>query len=128
VVPQLRPLHFLQGLIYVAIVILARRRNISAYGAGIFIAVVWNSLNLFVTHLMLEGSRLFWSWIHTGQLQRVDTMLVTMGGIGHFILIAGCVAAMVQEKSEPKKWRKFATGATATLVYFGAIVALARPK
>lgn len=127
-VPQLRLLHLLQGLIYVAIVVLAWRRNIRAYGAGIFIAVVWNGLNLFVTYLMLAGTRIFWSWIHTGQLRRVDTMMVAMGGIGHFILIAGCVAAMVQQKTEPKKWSKFATGAAATLAYFGIIVALARPK
>ena len=43
-VPELRPLHFLQALIYVAVVILARRNNAFALGAGFTIAVAWNCL------------------------------------------------------------------------------------
>ena len=43
-VPELRSLHFLQALIYVAVVILARRNNAFALGAGFTIAVAWNCL------------------------------------------------------------------------------------
>ena len=46
-VPQLRLLHILQALIYVAIVILARRNNVFALGAGFTIAVAWNCLEFF---------------------------------------------------------------------------------
>ena len=59
VLPELRLLHVLQALIYVAIVILARRNSMWAIGAGLTIAVAWNSLNLFVTHNMQRGSRCF---------------------------------------------------------------------
>jgi hypothetical protein len=45
VLPELRLLHVLQALIYVAIVILARRSGMWAIGAGLTIAVAWNSLN-----------------------------------------------------------------------------------
>src|SRR5580704_10797923 len=41
-VPQLRLLHLLQAFIYVAVVILARRNNVYALGAGFTIAVAWN--------------------------------------------------------------------------------------
>src|SRR6202020_599099 len=43
-VPELRPLHFLQAHIYVAVAILARGSNVFAFGAGFTIAVAWNCL------------------------------------------------------------------------------------
>src|SRR6187401_979054 len=61
VLPELRLLHVLQALIYAAIVILARRNSMWAIGAGLTIAVVWNSLNIFVTHNMQRGVTAFWS-------------------------------------------------------------------
>jgi hypothetical protein len=51
-VPQLRLLHAFQALIYVAVILLARRNRASGFGAGIAIAVAWNSLQLFVTQNM----------------------------------------------------------------------------
>ena len=71
VLPELRLLHFLQALIYVAIVILARRNSMWAIGAGLTIAVVWNSLNIFVTHNMQRGVTAFWSLLQTGQMREL---------------------------------------------------------
>jgi hypothetical protein len=127
VVPQLRLLHLLQALIYVAIVILARRNSVFALGSGVTIAVAWNCLNLFVTHLMQAGAVAFWSVLHTGQIRRLDTMMVTLGGIGHFVLIIACLAALIQTR-ESKKWWKFLVGGLITLGYFALIVAIARPR
>src|ERR1700722_5334928 len=84
--PQLRPLHFLQALIYIAVVILARRNNVFALGAGFTIAVAWNCLEIFGPHLMQAGAGMFWSFLHTGQVPHLVTMMVPIGGIGHFIL------------------------------------------
>jgi hypothetical protein len=128
VVPQLRLLHTLQALIYVAVVILARRNSAWAFGAGVTISVVWNSLNLFVTHLMQAGAIAIWSFLKTGQVQRLDTMMVTVGGIGHFILVAACLAAFLQLGTDSVKWRKFVGGGVVTLAYFALIVAIARPR
>jgi hypothetical protein len=127
VVPQLRLLHLLQAFIYVAIIILARRNNVFALGAGITIAVAWNCLNLFVTHLIQAGALAFWSFVRTGQIRRLDTMMVTLGGIGHFVLIIACVAALIQT-TDSKKWWKFLVGGLMTLGYFALIVAIARPR
>ena len=44
VIPQLRLLHAFQAVIYVAVVLLARRDSALGFGAGITIAVAWNSL------------------------------------------------------------------------------------
>src|ERR1700728_2076376 len=65
-VPELRLLHFLQALIYVAVVILVRRNNVFALGAGFTIAVAWNCLEFFGPHLMQAGAVLLWTFLHTG--------------------------------------------------------------
>ena len=126
-VPQLRLLHLLQGLIYVAVIVLAYRESPSGFGAGATIAVVWNSLNLFVTHLMQAGAVAFWWFLRTGQVRRLDTMMVMLGGIGHFVLIAASLKALIESRAD-RKWRKFLAGGVATLAYFAAIVAIARPS
>ncbi len=128
VVPQLRLLHSLQALIYVAVVILARRNSEWGFGAGVTISLVWNSLNLFLTHLMQAGAIAFWSFLRTGQLRRLDTIMVTLGGIGHFILIVACLAAFFQRSTDSEKWRKFIGGGIVTLAYFALIIAIARPR
>jgi hypothetical protein len=128
VVPQLRLLHLLQAFIYIVIVILARRNSMFGYGAGVTIGVVWNSLNLFVTHLMQAGAVAFWSFAHTGQVRRPETMMVTLGGIGHFVLIIACLAALFHQTADNKKWWKFVGGGALTLVYFILIIIIARPR
>ena len=127
VVPQLRLLHFLQAFIYVAVVVLARRNSVWGYGAGVTIAVAWNSLNLFVTHLMQAGAIAFWSLLRTGQVRRLDTMMVTLGGIGHFILIAACLTAFIHQTGN-RRWWAFAGGGALALAYFALIIIVARPR
>src|SRR5579859_3783927 len=83
VVPVLRPLHALQALIYMAVIVLARRQSPWGLGAGVIMALAWNSLQLFATHLMLVGAKLFWTLVVTGHADRVDTLMVFVGGIGH---------------------------------------------
>lgn len=127
-VPQLRLLHLLQAFVYVAIVILARRNSVWGFGAGVTIEVVWNSLNLFVTHLMQAGAVAFWFFVHTGQVRGPETMMVTLGGIGHFVLISACLAALFHQTTDDKKWWKFVGGGAWTLVYFVPIIVIARPR
>jgi hypothetical protein len=126
-VPQLRLLHLLQAFIYVAVVILARRNNVYALGAGFTIAIAWNSLEIFGPHLMQAGAVMFWSFLHTGQVQHLETMMVPVGGIGHFILIFACLAALFNQTTDTKKWWKFLAGGVIVLGYFAVIVAITRP-
>ena len=128
VVPQLRLLHLLQALIYVAIIILARRNSVWGLGAGITIAVFWNSFNLFGTHLMQAGALAFWSVIHTGQVRRLETMMVPVGGIAHVVLIIACLAALRDCGTRHNKWWKFIGGGVVALAYLALIVAIARPR
>jgi hypothetical protein len=126
-VPVLRPLHFLQALIYVAVVILARRNNVFALGAGFTIAVAWNCLEFFGPHLVQAGAIMIWSFLHTGQVQHLETMMVPIGGIGHLILLTACLTALFHQTTDTKKWWKFIAGGVLVLGYFALIVAIARP-
>jgi hypothetical protein len=128
VVPQLRLLHFLQALIYVAVVILARHNSMWGVGAGVTIAVVWNSLNLFVTHNMQRGAAAFWSFLWTGQMRELIPMLVMLGGIGHLVLITACLAALFDRRIKDKKLWKMVAGGVVALAYFALIVIVARPR
>jgi hypothetical protein len=126
--PELRPLHFLQALIYVAVVILARRNNVFALGAGFTISVAWNCLEFFGPHLIQVGAVMFWSFLHTGQVQHLETMMVPIGGIGHLILIVACLTALFHQRTDSKKWWRFVAGGVSVLGYFALIVAVARPR
>src|SRR5215475_14165232 len=44
VVPELRLLHLMQALIYVAVIVLARRNSPWGFGAGFAISIVWTGL------------------------------------------------------------------------------------
>ena len=126
-VPQIRFLHLLQAFIYVAVVILARRNNVFALGAGFTIAVVWNCLEIFVAHLMQAGAVMFWSFLRTGHVEHLETMMVPVGGIGHFVLIIACLA-LFNQTTDNRKWWKFLAGSVLVLGYFAVIVAIARPR
>ena len=126
--PQLRLLHMLQALIYIAIVILAHRNSAWGFGAGATMAVAWNSLNLFVTHLMEVGAVAFWHFVRTGRVQALVPMMVALGGIAHFILLAACLAAILQQRPERHKWWKFMGGGLICVAYLVLIVVIANPR
>jgi hypothetical protein len=56
--PAIWLLHTLQALIYVAVIVLARRNSAWGFGAGFTIALLWNSVNLFGVFPVLCGHRL----------------------------------------------------------------------
>jgi hypothetical protein len=127
VVPELRLLHLLQAMIYVAVIVLTRRNSAWGYGAGFAIAIVWNGLGLFVTHFIQAGAVAFWSSLRTWHVEQLVPMMVTLGGIGHFILIFATLLALLRHNAETKKWWKFVGGSALALAYFALLVAFARP-
>jgi hypothetical protein len=127
VVPELRLLHSFQALIYVAVIVLARRNSAWGYGAGFAIAVVWNGMSLFITHLMQAGAVAFWSSLRTWHVEQLVPMMVTLGGAGHFILIFASIMALLRQNADATKWWKFAGGGALAVAYFALIVSFARP-
>jgi hypothetical protein len=109
-VPQLRVLHALQSLIYVAVVVLARRNSPWGFGIGAIMAAAWNCLNLFVTHLMQTGMALLLSLIRTGHVDQPVTLMVAIGGIGHFLLLIACVIDFLELRPGIRQWGQFFAG------------------
>jgi hypothetical protein len=128
VVPQLRLLHALQALIYVAVILLTRRNSPWGFGVGVIIPLAWNCLNLFVTHLFQAGAGQFWSLIRTGHVSRPDTLMVMVGGLAHFLLIVACMAGFLQLRPRRKQWLQFFAGGFLASVYFAVIIAATAPR
>ena len=133
VLPELRLLHVLQALIYLAIVTLARRNSMWAIGAGLTIAVVWNGLNLFITHNMQTGVTLFWSLLRTGHVPEVGPhpivpMMVLLGGIGHFVLIGACLATLFDRRVDDKTPWKIVAGGVSVLAYAALMIVVSAPR
>jgi hypothetical protein len=128
VVPQLRLLHLLQALIYVAIIFLTRRNSPWWFGVAVFISTAWNCLNLFVTHLFVAGAVLLWSFICTGHLIRPETVMVFVGTLAHFLLIIACLAGFLRLRPGKKQWYHFFAGGMLVLVYMALIIIVAAPR
>ena len=127
-VPRLRVLHVLQALIYVAVILLSRRNKPEGFGAAISIAVVWNCLNLFITHLTQAGTHELWLLFTTGHVRRLDTMMVAVGSLAHFIMIAAGAVGFLQLARSKDVWWRFLAGGFVALAYLALIVAAAAPR
>jgi hypothetical protein len=112
----------------VAIILLCGRNRPEVFGAAIAVAIAWNSLNLFVTHLTQAGTREFWLLLTTGHVRRIDTMMVAVGSLGHFILIFACIAAFLRIAHRPGAWWRLGAGAVAALAYLALIIVAAAPR
>jgi hypothetical protein len=127
VVPQLRLLHLLQALIYVAIIILTRRNSAWGFGIAVFISAAWNCLNLFVTHLFQAGAQQVWSFVLTGYTSRPDTAMVFIASLAHFLLIIACMAGFLLLRPEKRQWIQFFAGGLLVLAYMALIIAISAP-
>jgi hypothetical protein len=118
--PNIRLLHALQALIYVAVIILARRDSAWGYGAGCFISGAWN-------FMYIKGTvGPIWDLI-TGRLFRPDLVIVLLAVVAHFCLMIACIAAFLRLAPPSKRWIKFLAGGFLTLAYFVLIIVTAAP-
>jgi hypothetical protein len=122
--PQLRVLHAFQSLIYVAVVVLVRRNSPWGFGIGAIMAAAWNCLNLFVTHLMQTGMALLLSLIRTGHMGQPVTLMVAIGGIGHFLLLIACVIDFLALRPGIRQWAQFFAGGLLAIAYLALVVIL----
>ena len=76
---------------------------------------------------MVTGGVAFWSLLHHGHTDQLVPIMVTLGGIGHFILIVASLFAVVRRDSEPNKWWKFVGGGAIAVAYFAMIISSSRP-
>ncbi len=126
-IPQLRLLHLLQALIYVAVIVLTRRNSAWGFGAGVVVPTAWNCLGLFITHLIQAGAGQFWLLLRTGHVSRPDTLAVLLGGVAHFLLIIACIAGFLQLRPGRKQWAQFFAGGLLAMAYFALIIVTTAP-
>ena len=127
IIPQLRLLHLLQALIYVAIIVLAGRNSPWGFGAGVVVPIAWNCLGLFITHLIQVGAGQLWLLMRTGHVTRPDTLAVLLGGVAHFLLIIACIAGFLQLRPSTKQWAQFFAGGLLAMAYFALIIVTTAP-
>ncbi len=122
--PQLRFLHALQSLIYIAVVVLAGRNSPWGFGIGAIMAVAWNGLNLFVTHLIQTGMALLLSFLRTRHMSQPVTLMVAIGGIGHFVLLIACIIDFLELRPGARQWGQFVAGGLLSIAYLALAVTL----
>jgi ABC-type Mn2+/Zn2+ transport system permease subunit len=71
-----------------------------------------------------------WSLLQTGQMPErgLVPMMVLLGGIGHFVLIGACLAALFDRRIDDKKVWKIVAGGVAVLAYFVLIIVVSDPR
>lgn len=127
--PSIRVLHAFQAAIYVAVVILARRRSAWGYGAGCLIAVFWNWTNLVHTTFITSGLRELSRALQTGQVRRPDQLIAVVAASAHVVLIFACLTGYARIR--PKvSWEptKFLAGGLLAIAYFAGIIVLFGPQ
>jgi hypothetical protein len=120
--PQWRALHALQSLIYVALVVMTRRRSAYGFGAGVGIAVFWNSLGIFATTMMQEAVQQLWAAIRDGSLPQPDLLLQLLAFGGHVLIIIACIVGFSRARPSAREWGRFVAGAGLAIGYLVAIV------
>ena len=108
--PAIWILHLCQALIYVAVMVFARRGSSWAFGAGFTVAVLWNGTNLFATGFIAAGLHALQAGLSTGHILRPVLLLVLVGALGHFLMIAGCLVCFFHSGSGRRPWGRFLGG------------------
>lgn len=126
--PRIRVLHALQALIYVVVIVLVRRSSPWGYGAGLFIAVIWNYANLFLTSFVEAGWLQVLAFMHTGHLRHPDRLISVLAAGDHFLMIGACFAGFLLLRPKARDWLRFLIGGIVAIGYFIAIIYAAGPQ
>ncbi len=127
--PSIRILHGFQALIYVAVMILARRKSAYGYGAGCITAAFWNWVNLVHTTFIRAGLDQLSNLLKTGHIARPDLFIAVIAATAHFVLIVACLVGFVRVWSKgPLQIVRFLAGGLAALAYFVVIVVAFGPQ
>lgn len=127
--PRIRLLHTLQALIYIFVIVLARRHSKWAYGVGLSIAAFWNYANLFVTTFIRNGLENLHLLVSGKPVIDGGALIALPAALGHFGMIVFCIWAYVNLRD--KRWSDvfvLVASAFLSIGYFALIVALTGPQ
>jgi hypothetical protein len=126
--PTIRLLHTLQALIYVAVIVLARKSSPWGFGAGFTIALFWNGINLFVTTFIAAGLHHLWISLSSGRISRPDLLVALIAAGGHVLLLVGCAAGFLRRRPGGGDWARFIAGGVLAVAYFAGIILTTGPQ
>jgi hypothetical protein len=119
--PSLRLIHAFQALIYIAVIVLARRNSAWAFGAGCLIASFWN-------YILLRGAATdIWAFV-TGKVIRPDVGLQLAAALAHCVLIVACLAGFLRRNPGRKDWARFLSAGFVAIAYLVALMITMRPQ
>lgn len=126
---SIRVLHTFQALIYVAVVILTLKRSAWGYGAGCFIAALWNWTNIVHTTFISNGLHQLIRAFQTGRVTRPDQLIAVFAATAHFAMIACCLVGYFRMKPKgPWEPVKFLAGGLIAVGYFAGMIFLFGPQ
>jgi hypothetical protein len=126
--PEWRMLHALQALIYVALVVLTRRKSAWGFGAGAMVAAFWDAIAVFATPLLREGTQELSATIQTGSMPRPDLLLQLLAFGGHILITIACLVGFFCTRPGARHWGQFVAGGVLVICYFAAIVFSVGPE
>ena len=118
--PEWRVLHVFQALIYIAVVLLTRRKHAAGFGAGLAVAVFWNVL--FIGKAGHDIVQELGALARTWQPHRPDLLLSLFAACGHMLIIIACVVGAFRMRPVARQWAQWAAGGVFSLAYLFAIV------
>jgi hypothetical protein len=127
--PDIRLLHFLGWLIYLAVIVLALRHSKWGYGIGIATAAFWVGLSLFGTRFVGDGLENWAGFLRTGCITSAMSLLAVPAAISQLLLIVCCIWAYWRIRS--KRWSDLAIlagSAAISIGYLAGVVALFWPQ
>jgi hypothetical protein len=110
------------------VIVFTRRSSALGFGAGVFIACLWNYTNRFVTTFIAAGISQLWLMLQTGTVKRPDFLIAVVAAGGHFLLIAACLVGFFRASPTRREWGEFVAGGVAAILYFVAIIVTAGPQ
>ena len=128
--PGIRWLHFFQAWMYVATIVLARRRNRWGYFIGFSAAGLWIYANLFATTFFFNGLQQLSRWLHTGRLERADLLIAVPAWFSNLLVVIGCVCGyfQVSTRSPLRDSGRLLVSFALTTGFFALDMALFQPR
>lgn len=98
------------------------------FGAGFFIASLWNYTNLFVTTFVKGGMIELGLLLRTGHLHRPDLLVAVVAAGEYFLMLITCYAGWVRMRPKLRETCEFLAGGVMAVAYFVVIILTAGPQ
>src|SRR5437868_10576629 len=127
--PAIGWLHFFQGWMYVATIVLSLRRNRWGYFIGFSAAAFWDYANLFVTNFFASGLHWLLLSIRTAQLQHLAQIVAVPAWLGNLLVVIGSVWGYARQPQ--KHWSdliRLSVASILTTGFFAADMVIFQPR